>query len=99
METRSVDSLAGYLRTIVDGLEQGDRESAAVAAQSMMRWIETASTGASQAMSEEEIAEAGRLLQRYAALGDKLQHETLEAMNRLGNMRRVAAYASGGRQP
>jgi hypothetical protein len=56
METRSVDSLAGYLRTIVDGLEQGDRESAAVAAQSMMRWIETASTGASQAMSEEEIA-------------------------------------------
>lgn len=88
-------SLCGHLRAIIEGMEQGDRESAAMAATEMMRWIESGPAMSSEA----EIAEAKGLLERYAALGDKLQQETAVAMNRLGNVRKVAAYGVGGRQP
>jgi hypothetical protein len=95
MGTVPEPSLCGHLRAIIAGMEQGDRESAATAAAEMMRWIESAPAVA----SDDELAEAKGLLERYAALGDKLRQETVEAMNRLGNVRRLSAYGAGGRQP
>jgi len=43
-------------------------------------------------MPEEEMAEASRLMERYAALSGALRTETLESLNRLGAVRRSAAY-------
>jgi hypothetical protein len=77
-----------HLRRIVGLLEGGDREAAAAAAAELQNLIAVLPSE----MPEDELAEARRLMERYATLGEKLQHETLALMTRLGAARRVAGY-------
>lgn len=81
-----------HLGMIVGLLEKGDPEAAATVVAEMERLLETLPP----AMPEGEMAEARRLMDRYAALSGTLRRKTLESLNRLGAARRSAAYGRRG---
>ncbi len=83
------------LRQIVVLLERGDRGAAAAAATEMRSLI----GGLPSEMPESEFAEAAKLMQRYATLGEKLHEDTLASIARLGAAQRVAAYGHRAHRP
>ena len=85
----------GYLREIVELLERGDRAGAAAAAAEMRNLV----PGLPSVMPEGDLAEAEKLMQRYATLGEELHQDTLASIARLGAARRVAAYGHRARRP
>lgn len=84
-----------YLREIVRLLEGGDRGAAAAAAAEMRSVV----AGLAPEMAESDLAEAKKLMERYAALGERLNQDTLASIARLGAARRVAAYGRRARRP
>ncbi len=81
--------LCALVRQIVSLLEGGDSRAAAEEAAGLPALV--ASLPAQ--MAPAEVEEARGLLERYAALGEKLRQDTLAATGRLESARRVAAYA------
>lgn len=95
MSPTRTEELCACLRSIVGALEHGDRQSAAEEAVKMQALIATLPAR----MPEAQQVEARQLLEKYAALGERLRQGTLVSMAQLGAARRLAAYGRRAYRP
>jgi hypothetical protein len=95
MTLSGTQRLCEHLSTIVGFLEKGDAQGAASVVADMTNLLETLPPE----MPEEEMAEARRLIERYAALSGALRQETLDSLNRLNAVSQSTAYGRRGFRP
>jgi hypothetical protein len=95
MDRTPTQQLCVHLRTIVELLERGDRGAAATEAKTMQALIGALPSE----ISDRDLDEVNRLLEKYATLGEQLRQETLASMTRLGAARRLAAYGRKSHRP
>lgn len=93
MDESPARKLCDHLRHIVTLLEKGESVPACVAVSEM----EASLSSMPSEMPEADLAEARRLLDRYAVLEAELREHTLASLRHLGAVQRSLAYR--GRRP